>query len=1463
MKRVRRCLSFVLAFILVATGIQVTGLTVNAKTEWKETNITSIKYDVTVSECEGEDAFEWKAQTASWQEKSQTVELNGEGDYSFALDLGSKAGMKNLGFVELISDSAMKIEVRKITVNDTYMLSFGSNPVLQAGVKDCNGLANIWNTSVGTKICQSDDAYLALNQADGAIALYVAEEVEESSSEEKSEVEKSETAESSSEAESSMVEESSEEYSEEETTNEEESSEEVTSEEESTEEESSEEVTTEEQTSEESVMEIESITSVKYEVTVDGSNDLASFTWKAQAASWQEKAQIIELDGDGYYSFELAFDYEKGVKNLGFIEVISGSEMTVTVNKITVNDTYELAYETAPVLQAGVNNANGLANIWNVQPQVRICGDDSAYLALDQQDGAIQLYVAQEEESKEEESTGDSVEVEPQTLTSLTYCMTVAQAGDLEAFSWKAQAASWNVKEQTVALDGDGEYEVSFQLDYEEGMKNLGYIEPVDGSSMTATITKIVVNDTYELTYETAPVLKAGENGANGLANIWNVQPEVKICGDENAYFALDKQDGAITFYAGKVTADEEEGKMDSDASIKYVEAMGSGWNLGNSFEGFDSDLSAPDRGELAWGNPTVTRELIAAVKDKGYDSIRIPFTVYRRYTVNEAASADEYKYVINEDWLKRYKEVINWALDEDLYVMINIHHDSWIWLKYWDGDKSSEEYRMYTDFWKQLAEYMADLPQQVCFETINEPDFVENAQQKLDEINQAAYDIIRGTKGNEERMIVLPTVYTNFEKGASLYNFIKKLDDHNVIATVHYYSEWVYSANLGKTGFDEELWQNNGESYTARDAADNMMKTIKNQFVSKGIGVIIGEYGLLGYDASEGCLETGEELKYYEYMNELARQNNVCLIFWDNGSGINRKNGSYTWKKPTVGEMLENSMTGRSSYATGADNLYFKEEVKSDVAIALTLNGNTFKGIEGLTEGTDYTYDSNSATVTLKKEYINKEFAKMSGYGTFAELVMKFSSGADWHEYLIKYADPVVGKAQGSKDGIQIPVEFNGSRVRRVTAYQASGKVGPNSDWWDYLQYDSSFGVDYEKGTINLLSAFFADATVKDGLMKLKAEFYDGQIIYIWLTVDGNQVTSSPDMEVNAEAIDASTTICLYTGETAVPVQYLDMPEGGSVYGTWVDEATNNGMVTLEGWPCKMIFDTKAHEDFVSGGIVLYYMDLQKYIDVSFGIKDAPMVEDIDIKAGNNKKLTVSNLAEDAKVTYKSSNISVATVSTDGTVTGKKAGEAVITVTVEQYNRSDDFEATVKVTGTASQGQSSSSSGNSSNSGSQSSGSSQTSSTKQETAKQETKTQKIIEQQVALAPQPVIVPETPVQQPETVAPVQSQSTQKSTSTKTETVETEESVIEGTAVEVVTESVVEEMSEVETQEIEASTETEVEKATTVEEEATPLAAEQLQEKTSPLPFVIAGIMVVIFAMGVVVIYLRRKEDIME
>lgn len=132
------------------------------------------------------------------------------------------------------------------------------------------------------------------------------------------------------------------------------------------------------------------------------------------------------------------------------------------------------------------------------------------------------------------------------------------------------------------------------------------------------------------------------------------------------------------------------------------------------------------------------------------------------------------------------------------------------------DGNESSTEYKIFVDFWTQLATNFKDEPSQVCFETANEPSFSNTktdtttitAQDNLDMINQAAYDIIRKSGGNNAtRMIVISTMNTDSSNCYQTYNFITSLNDQNIIATVDYYSQWVFGANLGKTGFDEDLY--------------------------------------------------------------------------------------------------------------------------------------------------------------------------------------------------------------------------------------------------------------------------------------------------------------------------------------------------------------------------------------------------------------------------------------------------------------------------------------------------------------------------------------------------------------------------------------------------------------------------------------------------------------------------------
>ncbi|WP_373231208.1 cellulase family glycosylhydrolase [Cohnella sp.] len=537
--------------------------------------------------------------------------------------------------------------------------------------------------------------------------------------------------------------------------------------------------------------------------------------------------------------------------------------------------------------------------------------------------------------------------------------------------------------------------------------------------------------------------------------------------------------------------------------SQAYVQAMGIGWNVFNTFDSLRTDdFSLSD--ETSWGQPRVTQDLILSAKAKGFDSIRIPMTAYTRYTLG----ADGH-YVINSAWLERYKEVVDWAVDAGFYVMINLHHDSWIWLSSWDGNTQSEEYKRYVDLWTQLADYFKDEPNTVMFETINEPGFTAatgsiTTQDKLNMINQAAYQVIRNSGGNNAtRMVVIPTYYTSadVDKADATYNFIAGLNDPNIIATVHFYSDWVYSGNLGITGFDEQLYI--GSPETPRKNIDLMFNTLYNSFIAKGVGVAIGEYGWLAPDEGAAANQPGEKQKYLEYFNYKASQYGISPMIWP--GAFDRVAAPYAWN-PLYGPVINAAVQGqRSSYSTGLNEIYIKNKVTSGIQIPLTLNGNSFVGIAGLNKK-DYSYHAATATLTLSKEFVNKKFN--GGYGIIADLVLRFSSGADWHQYLIKYAPPVFQTAIGTTtDGITIPVTFNGSKIRRATAFDGSGnRIGPNS-WFRYMQFGNEFTADYNNGTFSILNGFF-NSSVLDGTIKFTIELYDGQVINYAIQKSGTDVT-------------------------------------------------------------------------------------------------------------------------------------------------------------------------------------------------------------------------------------------------------------------------------------------------------------------------------------------------------------------
>lgn len=148
--------------------------------------------------------------------------------------------------------------------------------------------------------------------------------------------------------------------------------------------------------------------------------------------------------------------------------------------------------------------------------------------------------------------------------------------------------------------------------------------------------------------------------------------------------------------------------------SVEFAKNIGNGWNLGNTLEACEKG-SGDKMGlesEIYWGNPYTTKELIEAVRAAGYDSVRLPVTWAQHMNDD---------YVIDEEWLERVAQVVDWVLECDMYAIINVQHDDAFWLI---TDKAHEETAtlILTKIWSQVSERFKDYGEKLIFETMNEP---------------------------------------------------------------------------------------------------------------------------------------------------------------------------------------------------------------------------------------------------------------------------------------------------------------------------------------------------------------------------------------------------------------------------------------------------------------------------------------------------------------------------------------------------------------------------------------------------------------------------------------------------------------------------------------------------------------------------------------------------------------------
>ncbi|MGN1136043.1 MAG: glycoside hydrolase family 5 protein [Oscillospiraceae bacterium] len=336
----------------------------------------------------------------------------------------------------------------------------------------------------------------------------------------------------------------------------------------------------------------------------------------------------------------------------------------------------------------------------------------------------------------------------------------------------------------------------------------------------------------------------------------------------------------AISCFTGCTNASAE--KMRDMTTMEIVQDMGLGINLGNTFEscgGWISSNSVTNY-ETGWGSPVITQEMIQGYKDCGFGVLRIPVAW------SNMMSGD---YDINPDYLARVKQVVDWALESDLYVIMNIHWDGG-WFEKFGSDKDKDEcmYK-YERIWTQLTGEFKNYGDKLMFESLNEEgcwDEIwnrysnegdkEKAYGLLNEINQKFVDIVRNSGGNNTKRHLLIAGYAT-DVYLTCDEAYKMPDDPagRCAVSVHYYTPSTFAI------LERDASWGKARSEWGTDADYNELNTnmdmMKETFVDKGIPVIIGEYGTSTSNKTPEMIR-----KYLSSVCEAGYTRGMCPVLWD-----------------------------------------------------------------------------------------------------------------------------------------------------------------------------------------------------------------------------------------------------------------------------------------------------------------------------------------------------------------------------------------------------------------------------------------------------------------------------------------------------------------------------------------------------------------------------------------------------
>lgn len=337
----------------------------------------------------------------------------------------------------------------------------------------------------------------------------------------------------------------------------------------------------------------------------------------------------------------------------------------------------------------------------------------------------------------------------------------------------------------------------------------------------------------------------------------------------------------------------EQPDAMRDITTMELVRDMGIGINLGNTMESAGDWIAQYSDGsvqayETAWGSPVVTKDMIQGMADEGFGVVRIPVAWSNRMSTDGT-------YTIDSEYMERVQQLVDWALEADMYAIINIHWDNG-WVNTFPDNKD-ENMKRFTTMWEQICDGFENYGDHLMFEAQNEELGWESLWNQWDqstyggkqtsydlvnEINQKFVDTVRSSEGNNpERHLLISGYNTSIDLTCD--PMFRMPDDpmDRCAVSVHYYTPAGFAILT-----EDASWAQNRTTWgTNEDFAelDQQMDMMKTNFIDKGIPVIIGEYGC---PTSAENKDPASVRLFLSSVCRAAYERQMCPVLWSTPGG-------------------------------------------------------------------------------------------------------------------------------------------------------------------------------------------------------------------------------------------------------------------------------------------------------------------------------------------------------------------------------------------------------------------------------------------------------------------------------------------------------------------------------------------------------------------------------------------------